>query len=72
MGHTYTQIHLHVIFSTKERRRWLTSGIRARLCPYMARIAGQAEHHWRRTFEEEFVEFLNRHEIAYDPRYVFD
>ena len=150
MGHTYTQVHLHVIFSTKERRRWLAPDVQERLYQYMARIAEnefgealviggiedhlhglvrlrsavalatamrkwkslssrwihdtfpnlatfawqqgyaafsvsksavgevceyirrQAEHHHRKTFEEEFVEFLKRHEIDYDPRYVFD
>jgi putative transposase len=35
-------------------------------------IAQQAQHHRRRTFEEEFIELLKRHEVEYDPRYVFD
>ena len=29
-------------------------------------LAGQEEHHRRRTFQEEFVEFLKRHEVEYD------
>lgn len=33
-------------------------------------IERQAEHHRTMTFEEEFAEFLNRHEIAFDPRYL--
>ena len=35
-------------------------------------IAGQAEHHRIQTFEEEFVRFLDRHGIEYDPEYVWD
>jgi putative transposase len=35
-------------------------------------IADQEEHHRARTFQEEFVEFLDRHEIKYDARYLWD
>jgi len=34
-------------------------------------IQNQPQHHRTRTFEEEFVAFLNRHNIAYDPKHVF-
>ena len=34
-------------------------------------IAGQEEHHRRVSFQEEFVEFLRRHEIDYDARYLW-
>lgn len=34
-------------------------------------IANQREHHRRVSFEEEFVAFLKRHGIEYDPRYVW-
>ncbi|HVP11169.1 MAG TPA: IS200/IS605 family transposase [Phycisphaerae bacterium] len=34
-------------------------------------IAGQAEHHRRLSFEEEFMEFLKRHQIPYDERYIW-
>ena len=34
-------------------------------------IANQAEHHRIKTFEEEFIAFLERHGIEYDPRYVW-
>ena len=37
-----------------------------------AYIAGQAEHHRTRTFQDEFREFLKRHGIEYDERYVWD
>jgi putative transposase len=35
-------------------------------------IARQEEHHKRKTFEEEYLEFLGRHGIEYDPRFVFE
>jgi REP element-mobilizing transposase RayT len=35
-------------------------------------IANQEEHHRRLSFQEEYLEFLKRHEIDYDPRFVFD
>jgi REP element-mobilizing transposase RayT len=35
-------------------------------------IATQEEHHRTRTFQEEFREFLRRHRIEYDERYVWD
>jgi putative transposase len=34
-------------------------------------IANQREHHRTKTFEEEFIAFLERHGIEYDPRYVW-
>jgi len=35
-------------------------------------IENQEEHHRTRTFQEEFREFLQRHEVEYDERYVWD
>lgn len=35
-------------------------------------LAGQEEHHKRRTFKEEFIEFLRRHNIEYDERYLWE
>jgi REP element-mobilizing transposase RayT len=34
-------------------------------------IERQAEHHQRKTFQEEYLEFLRRHGIDYDERYVW-
>ncbi len=36
-----------------------------------AYIRRQEEHHRTRTFEEEFVAFLERHKLTFDRRYVF-
>jgi putative transposase len=149
MGHSYTNLLFHVIFSTKERRPLIHDTFRDRLHQYMSGIArqefggalslggtdnhlhglivlpatvaiaeavrkwktlsskwvhetfvteadfawqegygafsvsrsnvpkvaayieGQAEHHKKMTFEEEFIQLLERHGIEYDPRYVW-
>jgi putative transposase len=34
-------------------------------------IRNQEKHHRRRSFEEEYLEFLKRHRIEFDPKYVF-
>jgi REP element-mobilizing transposase RayT len=36
----------------------------------IAYIAGQAQHHAKRSFEEEFIAFLKKHDIEYDPQYI--
>lgn len=35
-------------------------------------LARQPEHHRVRTFQEEFVEFLERHEIEYNAAYLWE
>jgi REP-associated tyrosine transposase len=37
----------------------------------VAYIKSQKRHHRRKTFEEEFISFLKKHKIEYDPKYVF-
>ena len=34
-------------------------------------VHNQENHHRRKSFHEEYVEFLERHDIAYNERYVF-
>jgi len=34
-------------------------------------INSQAEHHRDRSFQKEFLAFLQRHRIEYDPKYVW-
>ncbi len=36
----------------------------------VAYIKNQREHHRKQSFEEEFLLFLKRHGIEYDPRFV--
>ena len=35
-------------------------------------IARQQEHHRKRSFQEEYVAFLKKNHVEYDPRYVWD
>jgi REP element-mobilizing transposase RayT len=35
-------------------------------------IARQQEHHHRKSFQEEYRAFLERHGVAFDERYVWD
>ena len=35
-------------------------------------IEGQMEHHSNQTFQQEYLHLLNKHEVEYDERYLFD
>jgi len=35
-------------------------------------ILNQEEHHKNKTFKEEYFDFLQKFEIEYDPKYVFE
>jgi putative transposase len=35
-------------------------------------IAGQQEHHRKRSFQEELVAFLKKNNVAYDVRHIWD
>ena len=37
----------------------------------LAYLAGQKEHHQKHDFQAEFIAFLKKHSIEYDPRYVW-
>jgi putative transposase len=39
------------------------------VCRY---VQGQEDHHRTKTLQEEFVEFLKRHEIEFDETYLWD
>ena len=147
---THQQLLYHIVFSTKNRQRWLTDGFREKVFAYMAGtsndlggfailvggyydhahllvripakiavsdfvgilkantskhindtsgilrkfgwqdgfgaftvslsnkdqvfryIQNQMEHHRAQSFEEEYLQLLNRHEVEFDPAYVFD
>ena len=150
MSQSYTSSYYHCVFSTKERRQFITKELQIRLFPYLGGIAkehklkmlavggmpdhvhlllslpktiaiskalqlikggsskwihdtfsehetfawqkgygafsigvndierttayieNQTEHHKERNFEEEYLIFLQRNEIKYDEKYVFD
>jgi putative transposase len=150
MGHTYTSLHYHIVFSTKERMRIISPELKESLFAYIAKtinneygftrkingiddhihicadlkakfaisdilrkiksnstswinknfdlnytfawqegyggfsvskssipnvikyIISQEEHHKKMTFKEEFTILLNKHEIDYDEKYIWN
>ena len=36
----------------------------------VAYIVNQVAHHSNRTFEDEFLDFLGKYNVPYDPKYV--
>jgi REP element-mobilizing transposase RayT len=149
MANTYTALHYHIVFSTKNRQPLIGPELRERICGFLGAIArenkatalciggtadhihllvmvpaavalskmvqllkggsskwihetfpqvpnfawqdgygaftvsksqipeviryikGQQEHHRARTFQEEYLDFLEKHQIEYDKRYVW-
>jgi putative transposase len=149
VANTFTSLHYHLVFSTKDRQTWITEEIEARVWAFLGGIArengmkaiqvggrpdhihilvgipptfavskavqfikggsskwikaefpgmgafawqdgygaftvsksglldvveyiqGQKEHHRVKTFQEEFLAFLQRHEVEYDSRYLW-
>jgi hypothetical protein len=37
-----------------------------------AYFAKQEEHHKGETFQDEYLKFLNKYKIEYNPKYVFE
>jgi putative transposase len=35
-------------------------------------LSTQQEHHRKKTFQQEYLEFLQRHDMEYDLRYIWD
>jgi REP element-mobilizing transposase RayT len=43
----------------------------SKIADVTAYIKNQVAHHRKRSFEEEFVAFLNRHGVEYDPKRIW-
>ena len=66
------------------RRRWIGgrfswqegfgafSYSRSQIGAVIRYIQNQQKHHARRTFKEEYIEFLRRFQVDFDERYIFD
>jgi putative transposase len=44
----------------------------SQLDAFLEYVENQEEHHRRRTFQDEYREFLLKHGVDYDERYVWD
>ena len=58
-------------FAWQEGYGWFSVS-RSNMDQVTAYIEGQKEHHRTTTFKEEFLAFLERHEIEYDGRFVWE
>lgn len=58
------------VFTWQEGYGAFTVGI-SQKADTIAYIAAQAQHHAKHSFEEEFIAFLKKHGIEYDPQYVY-
>lgn len=45
---------------------------RSQLDQVVRHILTQPEHHRQKSFREEYLQLLERFDVAYDPRYLFD
>jgi len=66
---------IHDTFSDQKKFAWQEGygafSVSASQAPKtIAYINNQKEHHRRKSFDEEFLELLNKHGIEFDPRYV--
>jgi len=67
---------IHETFPTCESFAWQQGygafgvGV-ARVPETVAYIANQERHYRTRTFEDEYLEFIRRHGLTYDERYIF-
>lgn len=68
----YTEVLTNfAAFSWQDGYAAFTVGI-SQLDRTIAYIANQREHHRTQTFQEEYLEFLRRHGVEYDERYLWD
>jgi len=68
MPQSLSKVYVHIIFSTKNRRNLIDDNIDL-VIDY---IEKQHDHHEHNGFQEEFLNFLNKYNIGYDERYVWD
>jgi REP element-mobilizing transposase RayT len=60
----------HRAFAWQEGYGAFSIGV-SQVAPTVTYIGRQEDHHRRKTFQEEFLGFLEKHGIDYDPRYVW-
>src|SRR6266403_2135328 len=111
MANTYTSLHYHFTFSTKNREPWIVAEIENRVWAYVGGIArhhkmtalqvggiedhvhalamaphthspsqlaqylkgatSKRAHHRKKSFQEEYLELLKKHDVDHDERYLW-
>ena len=74
MANTYTQIYIPVVFAVQNRYSIISPHWKDDLYKYITgiiNINNQEKHHHKKTFREEFTEFLKELDIDYDEKYLF-
>lgn len=68
MAKTYTQFICTSVFAVPGGACVISHSHLERVAKY---IHNQQKHHCRKSFQEQYLEFLERHHVAYDQRYIF-
>jgi hypothetical protein len=63
------ELTLQYVFAVKGRQNLLQKPWRDEVFKY---IENQEEHHRKKTFREEYLDFLKKFEIEYDEKYFFE
>src|SRR6185503_12438092 len=71
---SYVSNHIHLVFSTKQRRKLITPALRERWWPFMGGIARQNKMKAIEIggIEEEVLALLKKHRIEFDEQYLWD
>jgi aminoglycoside phosphotransferase family enzyme len=73
MPQSLARLHVHLVCSTKNRETILHDAVsESNVGAVREHIASQQEHHRKRSFQEEYRLFLERHGVVFDERYVWD
>ena len=72
-----SSLWIHATFPTLRNFAWQDGyavfSVSKSVLPEVATyIKNQREHHRARTFKVEYETLLKRHEVSYDPKYLFD
>lgn len=83
MAGTYSQIYIQYVFTVKGRKSLLKKpwwqedyGVFSYAHSEVERvynyILNQELHHHKKTFQEEYLDFLQKFDVEYDEKYLFD
>ena len=66
---TFTQIYVQLVFAVKNRETALRKEIRPHVYNY---IENQEETHKIKTFQKEYVQYLNKREMEFDEQFLYE